>query len=147
MNEKSKWVVKAVLAALVAPLVPGAIVALPDLLGSSHWMALWYVCFSAVAGYVAIAIIGLPLFVLTVKRGMRLGLSTCALIGGAAGIGVFFFSFLPGFIADGGRNFFDQSLISVLPLLPFAMIAGLLSGGVFWLIARPNAQEWLNKKS
>src|SRR5262245_17689192 len=55
---------RSIIGFIVAPLVPGMLMALPDVLRGDP-MARWYIEFAATAGYPVMLILGVPMYILS----------------------------------------------------------------------------------
>jgi hypothetical protein len=131
-EEGSVRAFRLLLAALFAPLVPGLLVAVPDVIAGNLGTALWYVGFSAIAGYATLLVVGFPLFLwLGNKQSLRF--IHCVLIGLVCGVTAYFGAFIPGAIAD--PHALGRALYSTLAFMPLAAIFGAIGGAAFWLIA------------
>jgi hypothetical protein len=133
-----------IIAALIAPLIPGLLAALPDLLAGESGMAMWYIGFSAVAGYISLVVVGIPIFLL-LRMKKVLGFLDFTIVGFVCGVAVFFGAFLPGMIADAQAA--RAGLVSSLAFLPLAALFGAIGGSVFWLIAQAGGSQGQSAKN
>jgi hypothetical protein len=84
------------IALLIAPLLPGALFAIPDLLKGDP-MAGWYIRFSATAGYPVTLVPSVPIYLWSMRKGWT-SLCSDSLIGLCLGVAGYFSAFLPGLI-------------------------------------------------
>jgi hypothetical protein len=125
---------RSIIAFVVAPLVPGLLAALPDLLRGDP-MARWYIEFAAKAGYPIIVTLGVPIYFL-LKRWGRTGLPNYLVTGVIWGAAAYLSAFLPGlFLSDAGVS---QAMAVTWMYLPISTISGVIAAVAFWLIVRPD---------
>jgi len=127
-------VARTIVAFLVAPLAPGLLTALPDLVRGDP-MAWWYLGFAAKAGYPIILVLGLPTYLL-LRRWNRSGLSVYLVAGAIWGAAAYLAAFLPGLLMrDAGVS---QAMAATSVYLVLSTVCGVVAAVVFWLIARPD---------
>jgi len=129
------WVrIRTVAAFVLAPLVPGALFALPDLLKSNP-MAAWYIEFSAIVGYPIMLLVGIPLYVLS-RRTKYASLSWYVLYGALMGVVAYFAALVPALFKGGPGIKYALATTEVFVIISAA--CGLVALVAFWLIARPD---------
>jgi hypothetical protein len=121
-------------ALVLAPLIPGILFALPDLLKGDP-MAGWYVRFSATTGYPVTVILGVPIYYWSRRKGWT-GPSIYLGIGLFLGMAAYLSAFLPGLIV--GAPGIGYAMVTTLVYLPVAAVCGVVASISFWLIARPD---------
>ena len=127
-------IARTVAAFVVAPIVPGLLTALPDLIRGDP-MARWYIEFAAKAGYPVILILGVPTYFL-LKHWRRSGLGSYLVAGAVWGAAAYFAAFLPGLLArDPGVS---AAMAATTVYLVLSIICGAIAALAFWLIARPD---------
>jgi len=118
---------------VVAPLVPGMLVALLAVIDGRWPMARWYIEFGALAGYPAMIVVGIPLHIFLVRRGST-GLSLYAASGALMGLLVYLMAFIPALVT-GQFEPILYAMKSTLAFLPISAICGAIAGTAFWLLA------------
>jgi hypothetical protein len=124
---------RAVLAFLIAPLVPALVLTLPAALHEDKNAVTQFIAFATVS-YCATLLIAVPGHLLLRKRHWT-WLSTYVAVGGVMGLAVFAFLFISGLPS---RVPGLGSVVRRLLSLPVDMIAGVVVLICFWLIARPD---------
>jgi hypothetical protein len=124
------------LGVIVAPLVPGLLFGLPDVLFAKSSVGVgWYLQMAAVAGYPPLIVVGAPLYWFAFRR-RPATFWTCILIGLVLGAVAYLRAFVGG-STDG--KFVDWDAMSkTLIFLPVSMFCGTLAVASFWLVARPD---------
>jgi hypothetical protein len=122
------------IALLIAPLIPGILFAIPDLLKGDP-MAGWYIRFSATAGYPVTLVLGVPIYFWSMRKDWT-KLPNYLLIGLCLGVAGYFSAFLPGLIM--GAPGIGYAMATTLLYLPVAAACGVVASVSFWLIARPD---------
>ena len=130
----TKRIVRTTLAFIVAPLVPGLLTALPDLVRNDP-MAWWYLGFAAEAGYPIILVLGVPTYFL-LRRWSHSGLGIYLAAGATWGAAAYLGAFLPGLLmGDAGVS---QAMASTFIYLVLSTVCGVVASIAFWFIARPD---------
>ncbi|KRE89301.1 hypothetical protein ASG87_02865 [Frateuria sp. Soil773] len=124
---------------LLAPLIPGLLFLLLSLL-SNPGEGLWALKLSAMVGYPAMLVLGVPAHLLLTKRRWTSGWSyTLAGIAIGAIVAAVLFGSVAlhnvSFIPDPNKSLGPSAIIFVV-----AALLGALAAWVFWLIARPNRE-------
>jgi len=122
---------------LVAPLTPGILFFCISLLGNPS-EGVWALKLSALAGYPALIVLGLPAYLL-LRLLKRTDLLSYVFIGLLIG-GIISFILVSPLGAHVGGTVPIVSFPPV-PFLTLAAFFGALSSGAFWLIARPDRQK------
>jgi hypothetical protein len=125
---------RAIIGFIVAPVIPGVLVALPDLLRGDP-MARWYIEFSATAGYPVMLILGVPMYFLSKRWGWT-GLPVYVAIGSILGAASYLSAFVPGLVM--GAPGVGYAMTTTFIYLPISVICGVIAMISFWLIARPD---------
>lgn len=121
------------IAILIAPLAPGLLFGILDLVLSSSPVGLaWYLRFSAKAGYPLILTVGVLLYWLFALNTPSKFWPT-VLIGLTLGALAYVLAFAPGLLS--GDASARQGFMASLALLPVSIFCGALAGVTFWLIA------------
>ena len=126
---------RTIIAWLVSPLVPGVLVALPDIFKGDLTIAGWYIEFSAMAGYPVALVLGVPLYFLSRRRGWT-RLTNYLFVGVILGMAAYFGAFLPS-LANTVQGA-GYAIASALIFLPMSALCGVVATLTFWLIARPD---------
>ena len=126
---------RAVLAFLIAPLVPALLLTLPAAFQEESIALAEFLAFAAVS-YCATLLIAIPLH-LQLRKWHWTSLSTYVAVGAAMGLAIFVFLFLSGVpYRVPGLGWVGRRLLS----LPVDMVGGVIVLLCFWLIARPDRE-------
>jgi hypothetical protein len=125
--------VRTILGVIIAPLVPGLLMAGFTLQSEPH-LAIWYIKLSAAIGYTVAIPFGIPLYLLMVKKRWT-SLPSYLIMGSILGIIAFLLLVIPSLV------FAPEGIYTLGPwTFPFSVLSivfGLLAGLTFWLIAAP----------
>jgi len=126
--------------AFLAPLTPGFLLMCLSLLFGKLGEGLWWFKLSAVTGYPAAVVLGLPSYLLLRKLGWS---NLWAYLLAGLLIGVLIAAVIFGSVVENNFSFsvapqLGKSLLPVAGIFVLAAIFGALSSSIFWLIVRPN---------
>jgi hypothetical protein len=127
---------------IVAPVVPGILVAMYAAGLGSPGLGKAYIWLSGFLGYPTALIFGVPLHVM-LRRARWASITVYSLAGAGLGIVPFAFFFVPPAWDCAWGAGADSHACLVLPnlarLLPYSIVAGGVAGAAFWLVARPDS--------
>ena len=138
MNEhRRRWApaVRTVLAFLLCPLLPGALLGLKFLVGGFPHVFLWALGLAAALGYPPAFLLGLPAHLFLRARGWT-GLVVYAALGSVLGLAGIVLPLLTGLGTPGPDD--PPGVSSGAELLPLLAVCGVFASTAFWFITRPD---------